>query len=77
MKKQVISFLLLIAAMVFWFSTIGVVVMGFHFLFTLDLFSGLAFLFFGVICLIYAIILKKFPKLKELNYPFIDFPPFG
>lgn len=78
MKKQFLSFLLLLITAFFWFSVMGAVVMGLHFIFTFDAFSGVAFLVFGVISLIYIVVLKKFPKLKEVHSTFLDLlPPFG
>lgn len=76
MKKQISVFLHLLVLVFFWFSIIGAITMGLLFVFTFDLFIGVAFLIFGAISLIYVAILKKFPGLRKAHSTFLDlFPP--
>lgn len=75
MKKQLLAFLLLALTAFFWFWATAAVATGLHFLFTGDFFSGMIFLIGLVFSGLYALILKRNRKLREITSKFLDRVP--
>ncbi|GEM_PF-1637573 len=78
MKKYFISFLLLVAACIFYISIIVIPVGIILFVLDPNLFYGLIVLFAAIILSIYRVIMKRKPAFQKLIFNFWEqIPPFG
>ena len=75
MKQQIRAFLYLALTIFFWLWVTAAVVLGLHFLFTGDIFSGIVFVVGALISGLYVLILKRNPTLREATDKFIDIAP--